>query len=74
MSGKVRTKIKTKTHKASAKRFTLTGTGKVAHLPQGGGHGHSRNYMSRRQRKARNGKNFLSNGKEIRLITRLLGN
>lgn len=66
-------KHKTKTHKASKKRFKVSKTGKVMHLPQGGGNGHSNNFKNRRQRNADKGENSLASGKEAAKIRTLLG-
>jgi ribosomal protein L35 len=67
-------KIKAKTHKATAKRFKKSGSGKIMHLPQGGGNGHSRNFMNRRQRKAKAGATALAATRQVRTISRMLGN
>jgi|GEM_PF-1416102 len=66
-------KIKFKTHKASAKRFKITGTGLLMHLPQGGGNGHSRNYKNRRQKAAAKRTNALSSNKQAKTIRTFIG-
>jgi large subunit ribosomal protein L35 len=66
-------KIKQKTHKASKKRFKVTGTGKVRHLGQGSGNGHSNNYKSRKQKRSPKGMRALSSKKESRKIKSLIG-
>lgn len=65
-------KIKAKTHKATKKRFKVTGTGKVIHRAQGD-NGHSKNYESRRQKRNPRRPRALGSGKESRKIKRLLG-
>lgn len=67
-------KVKQKTHKTTAKRFKVSGSGKVMHLPQGSGHGSAHNYMTRRQRKARKSvKTETESNKESKKIKQLLG-
>jgi ribosomal protein L35 len=66
-------KLKLKTHKSSSKRFKVTGTGKLMHLPQGGGNGHSKSYKNRRQKSAVKGKNSLQNKSEQKRIRLILG-
>lgn len=66
-------KIKYKTHKASVKRFKVTGTGELMHLPQGGGNGHSRNYKNRRQKTAAKRENSLNSNKQSKTIRLFIG-
>ena len=66
-------KIKFKTHKASSKRFRVTATGLLMHLPQGGGNGHSRNYKNRRQRAAAKNINALRSNKQSKTIRTSIG-
>lgn len=65
-------KIKAKTHKATKKRFKVTGSGKVLHRGQGD-NGHSKNYESRRQKRNPRRIRALTSGKEANKIKRLLG-
>jgi ribosomal protein L35 len=70
-------KVKTKTHKASVKRFKTTNPKgnrppKVMHQGQRDGNGHSNNYMNRRQRKSPTGVRALNSAKEARKILRLI--
>lgn len=66
-------KIKAKTHKASKKRFKLTATGKVRHIGQGGGNGHSNNYKSRKQKRSPKAMRALQSTKEANKIKALIG-
>lgn len=66
-------KLKLKTHKASSKRFKVTATGQLMHLPQGGGNGHSRNYKNRRQRAAGKNVNALRSNKQSKTIRLSIG-
>lgn len=66
-------KVKAKTHKASAKRFKVTASGKVRHLGQGAGNGHSNNYKNARQKRSPKGPRALASIKESAKILRLLG-
>lgn len=66
-------KQKHKTHKASVKRFKVTGSGQLMHLPQGGGNGHSRNYKNRRQKAAAKGTNALQSNKQTKTIRLFIG-
>jgi len=66
-------KIKQKTHKASKKRFKVTGTGKVRHLGQGAGNGHSNNYKTRKQKRSPKGMRALKSVKEAKKIKLLMG-
>lgn len=66
-------KVKQKTHKATKKRFKRSATGKILHLPQGAGNGHSNSYKNHRQRTADQGENALNAKKEVQKINTLLG-
>lgn len=65
---------KIKTHKATAKRFTSTASGKMRHSSQGYGNGHSKAYQNRRQKKSKRQQLILDSSKEARKISRLLQN
>lgn len=62
-------KYKLKTYKAAAKRFKVTGTGKVLHAK--GGKSHLRSRKSRRVRASYTKMHELKNAKEIKRVKRL---
>lgn len=66
-------KVKAKTHKATSKRFKLSGTSKLMHLGQGAGNGHRRSYKNRRQRTSAQSMRAANSKKESKKILRLLG-
>lgn len=72
MTSKVK-KVKAKTHKATAKRFSISAGGKLRHIGQGGGNGHSNSYKSRRQKRNSKRVNALVSKKEAAKMMRLLG-
>lgn len=71
MSSKLK-KTKQKTHKATAKRFKLTASGKLRHIGQGGGNGHSNSYKNRRQKRNPKRVNALASKKEAAKVMRLI--
>lgn len=62
-------KYKLKTHKATAKRFRVTGTGKVVRTK--GGKSHLRNRSSKRTKRQFDKMQDMNNNKEVRRVRRL---
>lgn len=63
--------MKAKTHKATQKRFKLTGTGKIVHNSQGD-NSHLKANKSRAQKKRKKGVNELSSKGEQKKIIKLM--
>lgn len=72
MASKIK-KVKAKTHKATAKRYKVTAGGKLMHIGQGGGNGHSNSYKNRRQRVSARVSRALSGNAETNKLLRLMG-
>ncbi len=72
MSHKIK-KIKAKTHKATSKRMRVSSSGKIMHLGQGSGNGHSNSYKNRRQKKSSKGIRSLGSSRQSKLVLRLVG-
>ncbi|MBL8015017.1 MAG: 50S ribosomal protein L35 [Candidatus Doudnabacteria bacterium] len=66
-------KVKAKTHKATNKRFKVSASGKIMHLGQGAGNGHSNSYKNRRQRLTTKSMRAMGSNKERIKVLRLLG-
>lgn len=66
-------KYKLKTHKATAKRFKLTGTGKIKRqAQQERNNDHLRSYKNRKQKNLRQDKLVISSKGAVKVIRRLL--
>lgn len=63
--------MKTKTHKATKKRFKLTAKGKLQHFHQGD-NAHLKVNKSKRQLRRQEGKSALSSGHQARKLKNLL--
>jgi len=64
-------KVKNKTHKATAKRFKITGTGKLMHNRQGD-NSHLKVNKSGRQLRRQEGKSVLKSKRETNKLKRML--